>query len=66
MGKGAGRQLFEFAEALARAAGAGRIAVESDPHAEDFYVHMGAKRYGQVPAPIDGRERFLPLLEKAL
>ena len=66
MGRGTGRLLFEFAENLARAAGAVRLKVESDPHAEGFYAHMGAIRYGQVPAAMDGIERFLPLLEKTL
>jgi GNAT superfamily N-acetyltransferase len=66
MGRGAGRLLFEHAERLARAAGAGALRVESDPHAESFYVHMGATCYGRVPAAMDGTERFLPLLVKPL
>ncbi len=66
MGKGSGRALFECAENLARTAGAAVMKVESDPHAEEFYVRMGAARCGQVPAPMDGQERYLPLMEKAL
>jgi GNAT superfamily N-acetyltransferase len=66
IGRGAGRILFEFAENFARTSGATIIRVESDPHAEEFYVHMGATKYGQVSANMDGHERFLPLLEKAL
>jgi GNAT superfamily N-acetyltransferase len=66
MGKGTGRALFGFAESLARSAGAACIRVESDPHAEEFYVRMGAARCGRVPADMDGTERFLPLLEKNL
>jgi GNAT superfamily N-acetyltransferase len=64
--KGIGRSLFELAEGLAREAGADRLTVESDPNAEEFYVRMGAARYGRVPAAMDDVERFLPLLEKSL
>jgi GNAT superfamily N-acetyltransferase len=66
LGKGVGRSLFEFAENVARDSKATIIRVESDPHAEEFYIHMGATRYGQVSAEMDGHERFLPLLEKPL
>jgi hypothetical protein len=66
MGRGAGRALFGYAEDLARLAGAASIKVESDPHAEEFYVRMGAVRYGQVSATMDGHERFLPLMEKPI
>jgi GNAT superfamily N-acetyltransferase len=66
MDKGVGRFLFGLAEGIARTAGAGRIRVESDPHAEEFYIHMGAVRYGRTPASMDGSERYLPLLEKSL
>jgi GNAT superfamily N-acetyltransferase len=65
-GMGAGRILFEWAEKFARDSRAAILRVESDPHAEEFYIHMGATRCGQVSAEIDGHERFLPLLEKAL
>jgi len=65
-GKGMGRALFERAEGAARAAGAACLRVESDPHAEGFYVRMGATRYGRVPSAMDENERFLPLLEKSL
>jgi|HubBroStandDraft_5_1064220.scaffolds.fasta_scaffold298429_2 GNAT superfamily N-acetyltransferase len=66
MGQGLGRRLFEFAEEVARSAGAATLKVESDPHAEKFYVRMGAIRCGEVPAAMDGVERHLVLLEKAL
>jgi GNAT superfamily N-acetyltransferase len=65
-GMGVGRSLFKFAENVARKSSATILRVESDPHAEEFYVHMGATRYGQVSAKMDGHERFLPLLEKPL
>jgi GNAT superfamily N-acetyltransferase len=66
LGKGAGRRLFEFAEDLARTAGAATLKVESDPHAEGFYIRMGAKRFGEVSAAMDGDNRALPRLEKRL
>jgi GNAT superfamily N-acetyltransferase len=66
MKKGIGRSLFDLAEGLAREAGADRLRVESDPNTEEFYVRMGATRYGRVPAAMDDDERFLPLLEKSL
>jgi GNAT superfamily N-acetyltransferase len=66
MGRGVGRLMFEAAETFAREAGASCLKVESDPHAEGFYVRMGAVACGRVPAQMDGNERYLPLLEKAL
>ena len=66
MGRGIGRALFEHAEQHARQHGAKRLWVESDPHAEAFYRHMGMTVFGQQPAPMEGQPRFLPLLEKWL
>jgi GNAT superfamily N-acetyltransferase len=64
MRRGAGRALFEHAEAVARARGAVRLTMVGDPHAEGFYCRMGATVYGREAASMDGTERFLPLLEK--
>jgi GNAT superfamily N-acetyltransferase len=64
MRKGVGRVLFEIAQGFARTVGAASMMVESDPHAEEFYIRMGARKYGRVAAAMDGRERFLPLLKK--
>jgi GNAT superfamily N-acetyltransferase len=66
MGRGVGRALFLHAEEIARASGAIGMKIVGDPHAEQFYSRMGATLYGREPASIDGEERFLPLLEKAL
>ena len=66
MGRGVGRALFQHAEEAARASGAIRMKIIGDPHAEQFYSHMGATLCGREPASMDGEERFLPLLEKAL
>ncbi len=63
MGEGVGRALFRHATARARACGASRLTIESDPHAEAFYRHMGAQRVGLAASEIDGRRRELPLLE---
>lgn len=63
---GVGRALFAQAEAAARRAGASRLKITGDPHAEDFYRRMGAVVCGYQPAPMGGRSRFLPLLEKAM
>ncbi len=63
-GKGIGRELV--AHALARAAelGVSRVEVHSDPFAESFYLRLGARRVGSVPAPMPGApERMLPRLE---
>lgn len=62
MGQGVGRALFRHAVAKARARGASCLTIESDPHAEAFYRHMGAARVGSVARKIEGRRRVLPLL----
>ena len=59
-GLGIGRALVEHA----LAEGQGLIAVISDPNAEEFYVKLGARRVGEVNAPMPGApSRTLPLLE---
>jgi GNAT superfamily N-acetyltransferase len=63
---GIGRALFGHAAKVARTGGAVRLKIESDPNAEGFYQRMGARTIGRQRAPVDGHERFLPLLEKTL
>jgi len=59
-GQGVGRALVEHATSAAR----GVIAVVADPNAERFYIKLGAKRVGDVSAPMPGAPaRKLPLLE---
>ncbi len=59
-GRGVGRALVEHARANAR----GVIAIVADPNAEMFYVKLGARRVGQVAAPMPGApDRALPLME---
>ncbi|HEX2853196.1 MAG TPA: GNAT family N-acetyltransferase [Opitutaceae bacterium] len=66
MGQGIGRALFERCEAEARRVGGTRLMIEADPHAAEFYARMGAREIRREPAPMDGVERFLPIMEKIL
>ena len=66
-GRGYGRTLVEHACALAREAGARTLQIDSDPYAEPFYRHMGARMIGKTPAAMaEAPERYLPRLEIAL
>ena len=65
IGTGVGRQLWEDLIVHAAVDGATRLLIEADPHAEAFYVRMGAVRTGSCPSgSIPGR--MLPLLELSL
>ncbi|MFV9505771.1 MAG: GNAT family N-acetyltransferase [Oscillochloridaceae bacterium umkhey_bin13] len=67
MRRGVGAALFAHAVKLARARGAQRLRIESDPYAESFYLRMGAQPVGAIAAPIDGApERVIPVLDLAL
>jgi GNAT superfamily N-acetyltransferase len=66
IGRGAGRRLFAHAVERARALRPAPLRIESDPNAERFYVHMGARRIGSVPADVDGVPRVLPHLELSI
>ncbi len=66
MGRGVGWKLFAAGETAAREAGARRLCIEADPHAEVFYLRMGARTIGRTPAFMDGQERYLPRMEKRL
>ncbi|HEU4886190.1 MAG TPA: GNAT family N-acetyltransferase [Longimicrobium sp.] len=63
MGRGLGRELLSHAVATARDHGAGRLEIDSDPHAEEFYRRMGARRIGEVRADVDDVPRVLPRME---
>lgn len=63
IGQGVGRALLRHAAAVASGLGADRLLVEADPHAEGFYLALGACRVGDRPAPIPGQpDRRLPEL----
>ena len=47
IGSGLGRLLWEHAADTARRAGFRTLTLESDPHAEGFYLHMGAELVGE-------------------
>ncbi len=63
--RGIGRRLWDHLEGRAKALGAERITIDSDPEAQAFYEAMGADLAGDSPsASIPGRK--LPRLEKIL
>lgn len=65
IGTGVGTRLFGHATRQARALGAARMIIESDPNAAGFYRAMGASPSGQRPSgSIPGRR--LPVLELRL
>jgi GNAT superfamily N-acetyltransferase len=65
--QGVGRRLLNAVVEAAREAGARRLRIEADPHAERFYMDRGAVRVGVRPAPMPGApDRTLPVLELAL
>ena len=62
-GHGLGRALFAEAVKQARAVGATELRIKSDPHAEAFYLKMGAVRTGQEVYLLLGKiRRELPEL----
>jgi GNAT superfamily N-acetyltransferase len=62
IGSGVGRRLWEHAIASARSRGFEALMIDADPHAEGFYLKMGAERVGETPSgSIPGR--VLPLLQ---
>jgi N-acetylglutamate synthase-like GNAT family acetyltransferase len=62
IGSGAGRQLFAAIAALARGLGAAKLSILADPHAQAFYLRMGARLAGEAPSDAIP-DRMLPLLE---
>jgi GNAT superfamily N-acetyltransferase len=65
IGSGVGGLLYRDAMSRARRHGFRELTLDADPHAEDFYLHMGAIRTGEVPSTaIPGRS--LPQLRTDL
>ena len=65
IGSGLGRLLWDKLEALAAEMNVDTIGIDADPHAVDFYTHMGATVVGEAPSgSIPGR--MLPRLTKPI
>ena len=63
-GRGVGRALVMHALDEARRRHAGVVELLSDPYASGFYERLGARRAGEVPAPMPGaKDRTLPRYE---
>ncbi len=60
IGTGIGRTLLRDALVTAAGHGTGGLLVESDPNAEAFYLHQGARRLGERRSTTT--KRLLPLL----
>jgi len=61
MGHGVGRALLAHASNVAAEGGAKAISIDSDPHAEIFYLAFGARRIATIPAPLqDAPDRVRP------
>jgi ribosomal protein S18 acetylase RimI-like enzyme len=55
--RGIGSSLVRHAAAYAREHGQYELHIDADPHAESFYLKLGARRVGKVSAPIEGQPR---------
>jgi len=62
---GYGRALWQHIMGLAKELSIPKVIIHSDPHAEGFYLSMGAKRIGDVESTVT-KGRFLPLMEIVL
>lgn len=54
MGKGLGKALLTWAAGAAASAGRVELHIDADPNAESFYLGLGARHVGSVPAPLAG------------
>ena len=61
IGRGIGRQAINEAKRLALSLMIDELVIISDPNAEGFYLHLGAKRIGEHPSTPPGR--ILPKLK---
>lgn len=61
--KGIGRSLLMHASGIAARSGVHELTIDAEPHAEPFYLALGARRVGAVPAPLPGEpDRIRPQL----
>ena len=61
-GRGLGRTLVDRAKQVAEEEQWTSLRIVSDPYAQSFYERLGAVQVGEVPAPVAGTERTLPVL----
>lgn len=66
IGMGMGCRLFLHACEIAETSGAVTMIIVSDPHAEGFYIEMGAVRIGEKPLESPQGTRYLPILRMSL
>lgn len=66
IGRGCGRELFVAAVNCARSLGVRALHIEADPHAEGFYLKMGAVRRSLRVSMRGGTRRELPLMTYAV
>lgn len=62
IGRGFGKQLFNFLRDLSASRGAKALRIESDPYATGFYERMGARIVGEVHSE-SVPDRVLPVLQ---
>ncbi len=63
MGCGFGKALLRHARQWLSVHGHREVAIDADPNAEAFYLSQGARRVGEIAAPIAGQpERVRPQL----
>jgi GNAT superfamily N-acetyltransferase len=65
VGKGYGKELWEYAVNLARSLGFKKLVLTADPNAEPFYARQGAVRVGESASPVRP-DRRLPVMEYVL
>jgi GNAT superfamily N-acetyltransferase len=65
IGKGYGKELWDYAVNLARSLGFSRLILTADPNAEPFYAHQGAVWIGEKASPVRS-DRSLPMMEYIL
>ena len=61
IGRGYGKILMEYFFKQVKNKGLKNIYLDSDPHAEKFYLNLGFKVIGQLESSI--KNRFLPIME---
>jgi GNAT superfamily N-acetyltransferase len=63
IGKGLGRSLFQHALERCKIQNIQSLLIEADPHAQNFYEKMGARKVHEHRTEIEGAPRILPIME---